>query len=197
MFMCFSRAALISFHKIKITSALGLSIIHFIFVFFFLPSEALSRKSVGDVSLLALNYFSALQIPLKHTCSLYLNPGCPLDWAGAKATRFPRVRHPAGSPHQWQSRVDAWGPRPGETGSCWPGLAPRSCGERGRARAKVVWLTTRSSRAAAYPELAWSLSWTAGRWLDSWCCCSSPARWWRQRGRGGHTHTQPEQRQEV
>lgn len=35
MFMCFSRAALIAFHKIKITSALSLSIIHFIYFFFF------------------------------------------------------------------------------------------------------------------------------------------------------------------
>lgn len=72
MFMCFSRAALIAFHKIKITSALALSIIHFIFVFF-LPSEALSRKSVGDVSLLALNYFSARQIPPWNTRAHFIS----------------------------------------------------------------------------------------------------------------------------
>lgn len=146
--MCFCHAAVITFQKIKITSALGPSIIHFIFVSFYHLRPCPGSQLVM-FSLLALNYSSTLQIPLKHMCSLYFNPGCPLDWAGAKAARCLSVRHPTGSPPQWQSQVDAWGQRPVETRGCWPDLAPRSCGERGRARAKVVWLTTRSSRAGA------------------------------------------------
>lgn len=125
------------------------------YICFFLPFEALSRKSVGDVFLAGTQlFFHPTHPPETHVLAFYFNPGCPLDWAGAKANRWLRVRHPAGSPHQWRWQVDAKGQRPRETGGCWPGLAPRSCGGRGRARAKVVWRTTRSSRAAACPEPA-------------------------------------------
>lgn len=119
------------------------------------------------------------------------NPGCRPDWAAAAAAQCQRARHQTGWRRPWPWRGGGWGRRPGERAGCWRCSALPSCAERGRAPARVFWATARSSRARASPELAWSLSWTAGRWWGSSCCCSSPARWWRQRGRGGRTRTPP------
>lgn len=151
--MCFRSAAAITFLKTKIASVLGPWIIYLLFITFYHLRHC-PGSQLGMFSLLALIYFSSPEILPEHICSLYFNPGCPLDWAGAEATRRLRVRHPAGSLRRWQWRVDASSQRPGGTGGCWPGGDPQSCGARGRAQAKVSWLTTRSSRAGAYPELA-------------------------------------------
>ena len=122
------------------------------------------------------------------------NPGFQPDWEEAEATQSQHARHQTGWQHQWRWRGGVWGQRPRERAGCWQCWPPLSCAVRGRAPARVSLATAKSSRARVYPELAWSLSWTAGRWWGSLCCCSSPARWWRQRGRGGRTHTLPEWR---
>ena len=151
------------------------------------------NRELWWVSVLFLIHFSTIN-PVRILANFIsiFSPGCRPDWAEAEAARRQRARRPAGWRHRWRWLGGGWGQRPGERGGCWRGSAPLSCGERGRAQVRVFWLTARSSRAGASPELAWSLSWTAGRWWGLLCCCSSPARWWRQRGQGGRTHTLPE-----
>lgn len=99
--MCFSNAAVFAFYKIKISSALGPSIIHLIYISF---CHLRSRKSVFPAG--TELFFSTLQIPLKHMCSLWFQSRVS-TWLGrSKGKSMPAC--PASSRFTTSVAVAGW-----------------------------------------------------------------------------------------